>query len=50
MIETLADYRDVNIIECDDVTSVLPRLVCSGNILLVTSKGFVKRGTVSHLV
>ena len=50
MIETLANYPDVNIIECDDVTSVLPSLVSSGNVLLVTSKGFVKRGTVSHLV
>lgn len=50
MSKTLADYRDVNIVECDDVMSVLPRLVSSGIILLVTSKGFVKRGTVSRLL
>jgi alcohol dehydrogenase class IV len=43
-------FSDVKIIECDDFLSVLPSLVPSGNILLVTSKGFTNRGLVAKIV
>lgn len=43
-------FSDVKIIECSDFLSVLPSLVTTGNILLVTSKGFTKRGLVAQVV
>ncbi len=43
-------FSDVKIIECDDFLSILPSFVPTGNILLVTSKGFTKRGLVAQVV
>ena len=43
-------YSDVKIVECADFLSVLPSLVPTGNILLVTSKGFTSRGLVEKVV
>lgn len=43
-------YSDVKIVECADFLSVLPSLVPTGKILLVTSKGFTKRGAVDNIV
>lgn len=43
-------YSDVKIVECADFLSVLPSLVPTSNILLVTSKGFTKRGLVDKIV
>lgn len=50
MSDTFESFSDVKIIECDDFLSVLPSLVPTGNILLVTSKGFSKRGWVAQII
>lgn len=43
-------FTDVKIVECDDFLSILPDFVSIGNILLVTSRGFTKRGLVNEIV
>jgi len=50
MNDTFEHFLDVQIIECDDFVSVLPSLVLTGNILLITSKGFTTRGLVEKVV
>ncbi|MBU2877999.1 phosphonoacetaldehyde reductase [Aliiglaciecola lipolytica] len=50
MTALLTQYSDVNIIETDDFLAQLPALVCAGNILLVTSKGFTKRGVIGQFI
>jgi phosphonate metabolism-associated iron-containing alcohol dehydrogenase len=50
MSDTFENFSDVKIIECDDFLSILPSFVPAGNILLVTSKGFTKRGLRAKVV
>ncbi|MFA3790617.1 phosphonoacetaldehyde reductase [Aliiglaciecola sp. SL4] len=50
MTALFAQYSDVNIIETNDFLAQLPELICTGTILLVTSKGFTKRGLVSQII
>jgi alcohol dehydrogenase len=44
------EYSNLTIVECADFLSVLPDLVQTGKILLVTSPGFVKRGLVTKII
>jgi alcohol dehydrogenase len=50
MGDTFEHFSQVKIIECNDFIGVLTTLLATGNILLVTSKGFTKRGVVTKLV
>lgn len=50
MTDTFEHFSDVKIIECDDFLSVVSSLVPTGNILLVTSKGFTQRGVVAQVL
>jgi alcohol dehydrogenase len=50
MTVAFEQFSDVKIVECADFISVLPSQVPTGNILLVTSKGFSKRGWVAQII
>lgn len=50
MFESLANYREVTIVQSDDYLSDLCRFTINGKVLLVTSQGFSHRGVVGDII
>lgn len=50
MLELLANYREITIVQSDDYLSDLRGFTVNGKVLLVTSQGFSHRGVVGDII